>query len=607
MNRRLFRIGLVSVCLLVLLFNPAPFSSISSTKASSLHTNSDTSNLFSSADGGTNITELGCCTVHGYDSQNSFSYYNQSNPDSDGNYAFATVTAFALNPLQNSDPNYDYYIFDIYASVTSASYSNWWVDSAGVNDPNGAALTMYAESCLSANQSIYLPYFYPSSYIADYSSSAQQTTSLNIGYGGFSFGYSHTFTVPTTETEPTNQASCLVSWKSGPHTNANPRIASYQYDFAVGVKVPKGQPATIAVFVEGNFYQPYDLGLLYHSDTTYLYFPITFNTPPVTTITSSPAGLGYVYVDGAQVTTPAKYVWDEGNIHTITASQYVPSGLGIRYSFASWSDGGLQSHDIMAPSVPTNFTANFQQQDELNISSSAGGTTDPPPNSYWYNNTQVAVVKTLPQTGYALENWVLDGVDQGNASQISISMSKPHSLTEVFVPVPTITVNAGIGGTVVVQSSAIDNGVPQLIPSGEGVTYGVPSGSNITMTEKPSADYSFVQFTGSQSSQSTEFSVIVQGNMQESAVFAQNTSTITTTTSSTSSSATSTSSSQSSSSGSSTSIPQAGLPATTTSSSGSQSSESLPSISPTLFVAAITVAVVVVAAIVASLFLRKRS
>jgi hypothetical protein len=604
-GKPLLRISFVSLCVVLLLIGSTSIPSIGSFESRSAYAkNISVSSLFSSADGSTNITELGCCTVHAYDSQGSYSYSNQSVPDSDGNYASATVTGFALNPLSNGDPNYDYYIFDIYASVSSASYANWWVDSNGLNDPNGPSLVVYAQSCFSPNQTIYLPYFSPSTYIADNNGSTPETTSLEISFGPFSFGYSHTFTPPLAQTEPTNSATCYVSWNSAANTNANPPIASYGYDFAVGVKVPKGEAALINVFVEGNFYQPCGFLCGYHSDTVYfnlaLALPIAFSAPPITTITSSPAGLGFVYVDGTPVATPAKFVWDEGNTHTITASSYVPGGPGSRYSFVSWSDGGPQSHDILAPSVATNFTAYFQLQDELNISASAGGTTDPPPNSYWYNSSQVAVVKALPQTGYALENWVLDGVDEGNASEISILMNKPHFLTEIFVPMPTITVSADTGGTIIVQSNAIDSGVPQLIPSGGSVTYGVPLGSNITLIAKPNTDYSFVQWTGSQSSQSTKFSLIVQGNMQESAIFVQNTSAVTST-------SVSTSFSQQSSSGSVTTSATTSITAPAAPPQSSGTTGSPFQLSSPVSLASLAVVVITIAVISTALFLRRHT
>jgi hypothetical protein len=33
--------------------------------------------------------------------------------------------------------------------------------------------------------------------------------------------------------------------------------------------------------------------------------------------------------------------------------------LGLRFRFTSWSDGGAQSHNIVAPSVATTYRANY--------------------------------------------------------------------------------------------------------------------------------------------------------------------------------------------------------------------------------------------------------
>jgi hypothetical protein len=35
---------------------------------------------------------------------------------------------------------------------------------------------------------------------------------------------------------------------------------------------------------------------------------------------------------------------------------------GSTYDFASWSDGGAQSHTIIAPATNTTYTANYQKQ-----------------------------------------------------------------------------------------------------------------------------------------------------------------------------------------------------------------------------------------------------
>jgi hypothetical protein len=48
-----------------------------------------------------------------------------------------------------------------------------------------------------------------------------------------------------------------------------------------------------------------------------------------------------------------------GSTNSITAPS--PQSKGPKtYAFASWSDGGAQTHNIVAPSVATTYTARFR-------------------------------------------------------------------------------------------------------------------------------------------------------------------------------------------------------------------------------------------------------
>ncbi|HEX4908062.1 MAG TPA: hypothetical protein VFW32_05690, partial [Actinomycetes bacterium] len=49
-----------------------------------------------------------------------------------------------------------------------------------------------------------------------------------------------------------------------------------------------------------------------------------------------------------------------GSRNTITAIS--PQRKGDKtYTFVSWSDGGAQTHDIIAPASPTTYTATFSR------------------------------------------------------------------------------------------------------------------------------------------------------------------------------------------------------------------------------------------------------
>lgn len=623
-NPNLSKTKIFCVGLLFLFVGSAVFSSTAGSRFSGP---SSASRLFSSADGlslpGVNTTSSGYA-IHAYNGGSIES--QQATTDWDGNSMSIQVEGFVFNPLYDADPNYDYYIFSTYVTASSNYANNWWVDSAGLSDPNGPTLGLSA-FIVTPNASIISSQLSPSGQVLTYASepvtySVSQTLSGSVcvygvvcASGSYSSTVSSTFYPVESDTSSDIQSQNEVTWTSAANTYENPQVSSYSYAFVFGLKVPENQTPNINLYLTGNFYQPYsypcgtfnwDTCYSTYQDNSWLSLSGTFSPPPVTTIKSNPSGAGIVQVDGTPVTTPALFVWNVGNTHTIAAAPSATGTFGERYVFSSWSDGGAQSHSIAASATPETITAEFQEQYKLSIGSSPGGTTDPPTGTYWYDSNQTAVIKAHPQMGYVLEDWVLDGFDRGNASQISVPINQTHSLVAYFIQkpaLPSITISAGNGGTVTIQSSSIDNDTPQLIPSGGQETYSVVPGSVVTMSEQLNQGYSFLQWSGSQSSLSPQFSVTVQGAMQENANFAQ----ITTTTSSSSSSGSPASSTTSS-------IPTSSTQSTTTTQTSMSLSESSSTtsasgngtgLSPTVIISGLTSAIVAVGAVVAGFFKRR--
>jgi glucose/arabinose dehydrogenase len=64
-------------------------------------------------------------------------------------------------------------------------------------------------------------------------------------------------------------------------------------------------------------------------------------------------------LDGAPITAPFSFTGVEGVIRTLGAVSPQTSG-SANYEFASWSDGGAQTHEIATPTADTTFTALFQ-------------------------------------------------------------------------------------------------------------------------------------------------------------------------------------------------------------------------------------------------------
>jgi uncharacterized protein (TIGR03437 family) len=76
-----------------------------------------------------------------------------------------------------------------------------------------------------------------------------------------------------------------------------------------------------------------------------------------TTVATNPPGLAVV-VDGVNLTSPQAFDWAPGTSHTISAASPQGSG-GTRYGFTNWSDGGGQTHFIVASSSLATYIANL--------------------------------------------------------------------------------------------------------------------------------------------------------------------------------------------------------------------------------------------------------
>ncbi|WDZ86708.1 PQQ-dependent sugar dehydrogenase [Micromonospora cathayae] len=95
-----------------------------------------------------------------------------------------------------------------------------------------------------------------------------------------------------------------------------------------------------------------DAGGLTHSTSRRL-DPKTVNL----TVATNPPGLQVVFNSGPQ-TTPFTRTVIQGSTNTVSAVTPQNAG-GTTYDFASWSDGGAQTHLITAPAVPTTYTARY--------------------------------------------------------------------------------------------------------------------------------------------------------------------------------------------------------------------------------------------------------
>jgi hypothetical protein len=94
-----------------------------------------------------------------------------------------------------------------------------------------------------------------------------------------------------------------------------------------------------------------------------------FTLPPLETISVQTGGLSgdtgnspIMAIDSTQytfTTLPSSFSWPAGSNHTITVPNTVSAGNGKQYVWASWSDGGAQTHTYTVPASNTSITANY--------------------------------------------------------------------------------------------------------------------------------------------------------------------------------------------------------------------------------------------------------
>jgi len=68
----------------------------------------------------------------------------------------------------------------------------------------------------------------------------------------------------------------------------------------------------------------------------------------------------------------------------------------------------------------------------LMITATADGTTNPIPGTYTYSEEQIVPVQAIPNTGYVLGHWELDGTNVGSANPYLVPMDANHTLHAAF-------------------------------------------------------------------------------------------------------------------------------------------------------------------------------
>ena len=154
-------------------------------------------------------------------------------------------------------------------------------------------------------------------------------------------------------------------------------------------------------------------------------------------IGTSPQGLELM-VDDKAYTAPFQANWVVGSQHNISVMQSQQIAQGIRYLWNNWSDGEGISHQVTIQNKDCLYTANFDTQFYLAITSDP----DSIPVSWgtgWYAESSVVMLNAPMAGGFSFNYWDIDGIAQGVAvNPVSVQMNVPHTATAHYVSDPEV-------------------------------------------------------------------------------------------------------------------------------------------------------------------------
>ncbi len=156
-----------------------------------------------------------------------------------------------------------------------------------------------------------------------------------------------------------------------------------------------------------------------------------FTLPPLETISFQTSGLSsdtgnspILTVDSTPYTSttlPSSFSWPAGSNHTLTVPNSVSAGNGKQYVWASWSDGGAQTHTYTVPTSSATVTANYGIQWMVTFNQAGLDASTASGNVLTVNGTNVSY------SGLPYNAWVNNGdrlVYNFNASISSTTLSK---------------------------------------------------------------------------------------------------------------------------------------------------------------------------------------
>ena len=171
----------------------------------------------------------------------------------------------------------------------------------------------------------------------------------------------------------------------------------------------------------------------------------TYVTQFEITITTNPGSLDII-VDVVTYTAPQTFWWNDGAPHTIDVITPQPLGIDEQVVFASWSDGGAKSHQIIISAADT-ITAAFDTEYYLTVQSAFGSTSG----EGWYLEGSNAVAGldsgtvVVGSSRYVFSSWSGDASGTNYAASDLILMDGPKVASTLWTTQHYLTVASVYG------------------------------------------------------------------------------------------------------------------------------------------------------------------
>lgn len=118
------------------------------------------------------------------------------------------------------------------------------------------------------------------------------------------------------------------------------------------------------------------------------------------------------------------------------------SGEDIQHVFVEWKGDGYFAYSgpsniaSVVMNGPITETALWKTQFKLTIVTEGHGTTNPAPQIYWEDSNTIVSLTAIPDEGYKLDQWFIDGMANKNET-VQVLMDAPHVVKAAFTQIPT--------------------------------------------------------------------------------------------------------------------------------------------------------------------------